>query len=221
MKYSPVQWSLPSSILVASTILLLLMPLFLASHWPLLDAPAHEARLAVLRNIAFSRNHTPFYEFETLYLPNIAFDLVGFVLVTFVSPEGAAKIYFGITLLATVTGVAALNRAMIGRWSPAPFASALAAYHLVAILGFFSFTLGLALVFWLLAARIRVDNRVPIFKHLVGAAGASVLLFSHLFDFGIYAVVFSGFILSQLLARQISLSRALLSGLELLPALLI
>ena len=94
----PVGASIKNRTIIAFGGLLLLLPLIAASHWPLLDAPAHEARLAILHSIAFSENPTPFYEFDTLYLPNIAFDALGFILTFFVSPENAAKIFFALTV---------------------------------------------------------------------------------------------------------------------------
>lgn len=223
--------------LVASALLLLLLPLLAAPHWPLLDAPAHEARLAILHDIASSERTTPFYEFDTLFLPNIAFDVIGFVMTLVVSPEVAGKVFFGLTIVLTILGIAVLNRTLIGRWSLAPLVAALGAYHLVAILGFFSFTFGLALVFWFLAARMKFASMVAVTHttsgelqrgvtllrahgvgFLFGVSAALILLFCHVFDFGIYAIMFGGFTMFQFASRQVSFRGAIYRGLELLPS---
>ena len=173
----------------------------------LLDAPAHEARIAILRDLLITGRGSPFYSIDTFFLPNVAFDVIGLALTQFVSPEVAGRIFLAITLLLTSSGVAVLNRVSTGRWSIAPLASVLVAYHLVLILGFFSYTFGLALVLWALALRIKVENLPPAAKHLIGMIASIVLLFCHVFDFAIYAVMTSGFAFTALRHRRIDISR--------------
>ena len=92
-------------------------------------------------------------------------------------------------MLLTVSGIAVLNRVAIGRWSILPLASALLLYNLVSVLGFFSYIFGLALVPWALAGRLKLEARPPVTGVLAGMFLSVLLLFCHVFDFGIYAVM--------------------------------
>ena len=196
---------------------LVILPILAARHLPLLDAPAHEARLAVLRDLLIAGNGSPFYAPGSFFLPNIAFDAIGLGLVRFVGPETAGRIFFGLTLVLTLWGILALNRAATDRWSLVPLVSALLLYNLIATLGFFSYAFGLALVPWALAARLRLERSPLLTGFLLGAAFGAILLFCHAFAFGVYAAVSAGFGLAALVGRRISFAGALARALELVP----
>lgn len=202
----------------AAVAILALLPVISSQHLLLLDAPAHEARIKILGDLLFSENGSPFYEISTFFLPNIAFDLIGLGLSTFSSPEEVGKFFFGLCLILTVSGVAILNRVVTKRWSIAPLASGLLLYNLVTILGFFSYSFGLALVPWALAARLRLERATPLVQTLAGLSVAIVLLFCHVFAFGIYAVMSSGFVLVALRQKQVDLKISLLRLFEMVPA---
>jgi hypothetical protein len=197
--------------------LLAILPILAARHLPLLDAPGHESRLAVLRDL-FTGKGSDYYDLSSFFLPNIAFDVLGLPLVYLFEPETCGRIIFALTLLLTLSGVVALSRVAIGRWSLVPLFSALLLYNLVTILGFFSYALGLALVPWALAARLLVESWPPIQRTLIGAALGIVLLFCHVFDFAIYAVMVAGFAFTYLIQRKTDLAGAALRVAESLPA---
>ena len=200
---------------------LVALPVLCAHHLVLLDSPPHESRLAILRDLLINGRGSPFYQLDTFFLPNVAFDVVGLGLSDFFSPENAGRIFFALTLLLTMTGVVVLNRIAIGRWSLVPLASALLLYNLVSCLGFFSYTFGLALVPWLLAARIKLESAPLKFSLSLGAVFGIILLFCHVFDFAIYAVMLFGFGLTAVCEKRTSLGRALLWTLEIVPASLL
>jgi hypothetical protein len=206
------------TILVAVLAALAVLPVVAAPHLLLLDAPAHEARLAVLHDLLITGHGSPFYELDTFFLPNIAFDLIGLGLSFFATPELAGRIFFALTLLLTASGVAVLNRVAIGRWSLVPLASVLLLYNLVSILGFFSYIFGLALVPWALAGRLKLEARAPAAGIPIGMVLCVLLLFCHAFDFGIYAVMSAGFVLTDLRRRRIGWGRAFARALEPVPA---
>lgn len=216
---SPSGW--PTRVVLFGLAVLIVLPILSAHHLLLLDGPAHESRLAILHDLLGSRHGSPFYNFDTLFLPNVAFDIIGFSLTYFVSPETAGRIFFALTLALTVSGVAVLNRAVIGRWSFVPLASALLLYNLVSSLGFFSYAFGLALIPWILAARIRLERASPFLSLPLGAAFGILLLFCHAFDFAIYTVMVAGFGLVAVLESRISIRRAFLWALEAVPASLL
>jgi hypothetical protein len=204
--------------LTAALAILIVLPAVTAPHLLMLDAPAHEARLAVLRDLLITGHGSPFYHLDTFFLPNIAFDLIGLGLVPFVSPEAAGRIFFVLVLLLTVSGIAVLNRVATGRWNIAPLASALLLYNLVSILGFYSYAFGLALVPWALAGRLKLEARAPAIGMIAGAGLSVLLLFCHLFAFGIYTVMSAGFALTALCQKRIGIGQALMRVLEPVPA---
>ena len=201
----------------AAASVLAILPILAARHLPLLDAPAHEARLATLRDLLITGRGSPFYAPDSFFLPNIAFDGIGLGLVRFVGPETVGRIFFGLTLVLTLWGILALNRVATGRWSCVPLVSALLLYNLISIFGFFSYAFGLALVPWALAARLRLECSRPLVGFLLGSAFGAILLICHSFAFGVYAVVSTGFVLAALVGRRISFAGALAWGLELVP----
>jgi hypothetical protein len=209
-------WRPARIVLLAALAVLAVLPVAAAPHLLLLDAPAHEARLAVLRDLLITGRGSPFYQLDTFFLPNVAFDLIGLGLTFFVSAEVAGRIFFALTLLLTASGVTVLNRVATGRWSLVPLASVLLLYNLVSIFGFFSYIFGLALVPWALAGRLKIES--PTAGVLAGMLLSVALLFCHVFDFGIYAVMSAGFALTALHQRRIGMGQALARALEPAPA---
>jgi hypothetical protein len=212
---------LPGKYLIAAgalVALLAILPVLVAPHLLLLDAPAHEARISVLRDLLLSGKESPFYQLDTFFVPNIAFDVIGFALSFFAGPEDVGRIFFALTLILTVSGVAVLNRVVTARWSIVPLACGLVLFNLVAILGFFSYAFGQALVPWALAGRLAVARNTPPVRFLAGAGIATLLVFCHVFDFGIYAVMSAGFALTALHQRRITWQGAFLRLSEMVPA---
>ena len=66
---------------------LVVLPVVVSPHLLLLDAPAHEARLAVLRDLLITGRGSPFYDLNTFFIPNTAFDLIGLGLTFFTLPR--------------------------------------------------------------------------------------------------------------------------------------
>jgi len=209
----------PPLLLGAATTSLLILPLVSAHHLPLLDAPGHEAGLAVLRNLIFGSGVSPFYERGRLFIPDLAFDGIGLALTEVLSPETAGRVFAGVTLALTLSGLVVLNRAVTGRWSRVPLAAALLLYNLIFIFGFFSFLFGLALVPWTLAARLRVRTTQVGRGLLLGAGLGVVLLFCHVLAFGIYATFWVGVTGAARVRGRISWLAAFAQMLELVPAL--
>ena len=224
--HATVRRTLPLSVLPPPHILVFalaasgfaLLPIFIARHLPLLDAPAHEARLAVLYNLVINHQGSHFYNFETFFLPNVIFDIFGLLLIGWLTPEIVGKIFFGLTLLLTISGVMILNRVATGKWSALASVAVLFVMNLTSILGFFNYIFGLALVFWALAIRLSLDSRPPFLSFLFGSCLALILLFCHVADFGIYAVMTYGFAFVALITRQEKLDRICLRLLEPIPA---
>jgi hypothetical protein len=209
-------WRLPLFGLFAS--IAAVLPVLAARHLPLPDGPAHVGRLGILRDLILSGNGSPFYRFDTFFLPNIAFDLSGLALIGFFAPETVGRIFYAATLLLTLWGPVMLHRVLWGRWSAAPLVVTLILFNLISVLGFFNYLLGLSLVCWALAARLGLQRAYPPLRVACGAACATLLLFCHVAAFGTYAIILAGVALHGVVRRQSSFSELALYGLELAPA---
>ena len=203
----------------AATTTLAILPLLTAHHLPLLDAPGHEAGLAVLHNLIFGGGVSPFYERGSLFIPDLAFDGIGLALMEGFSPETAGRVFMGATLALTLSGLVVLNRVVTERWSRMPLAAALLLYNLISMFGFFSFLFGLALVPWTLAARLRLPALQVGRGLLLGAALGVALLFCHVLAFGIYATFWVGVTGATWVGGRIGWLPAFARVLELVPAL--
>ena len=154
-------------------LILLLAPLAVTPYLPLMDAPSHQARLAVLQSLLVTGEGSAFYRLDTLLLPDMGFDLIGLLLALCFGPGVAGWLFFAAMLVLTLSGVIALSRVVTGRWSLWPLSAALLSYNLYTFLGSFSFDLGVALVFWALAGRLLLMNRSFAVQLAVGSASGS------------------------------------------------
>ena len=202
--------------------LLIVLPALATHHPPLLDLPAHEARIGVLHEILLAHHASPYYRIDTFFLPDIAFDAVGLGLSLLFPPLLVGRIFVIATLILGFTGVLALRAALGERRDPAiPLLVALCAYNLNLLTGLLSYNLGAALMFWALAWRLRAMQARPLPRFAVGAGFGVALLFCHLAVFGLYALVLGGMILERLFRREIRMRTVVLIALELVPALLL
>jgi len=195
---------------------LLVLPIAVAHHLNVVDGPGHEARLAVLRDVVIAGRDSPAYKVTSFFLPNIAYDVIGLALAWLSGPEAAARIFLGATFVLTLAGAMVLGRAATGRWSLVPLAAAFVVHNLFVVQGSLNYVFGLAVVPWALALRLKLDGPrgfVP------GALAAIALLFCHLFDFGLYAVMVFGFAIAEWRRRDISYSGFAARLLEFAPAL--
>src|SRR5579883_1655812 len=157
--------------------LLAILPILAARHLPLLDAPGHESRLAVLRDL-FTGKGSEYYDLSSFFLPNIAFDVLGLPLVYVFEPETCGRIIFALSLLLTLSGVVALSRIAIGRWSLVPLFSALLLYNLVTILGFFRSRIIFALSLLLTLSGVVALSRIAIGRWSLVPLFSALLLYN-------------------------------------------
>ena len=200
-----------------------LLPVLATDVLPLLDLNSHETRLYALWSILVAGVGSRFYAVDTLVLPNMGFDLVGLSLSRWMDVAAAGRLYFAAVLLLTLGGVAVLGRVLHGRWSAVQLVSVLLLYVLHTVLGFLGYALGIALLFWVLAARLSLERRPVPARLLVGSLACVVLLVCHVAAFATYAVVLAGVGMDMLLRRPFGqglarLRLVALMALEGLPA---
>jgi hypothetical protein len=202
--------------------ILVILPVLFSWHLPLVDAPAHEAHLAVLRDLLITRRGSAFYEFDTFFLPNIAFEIIGLGLTAITDPETAGRVFFGATLILTLWGVVLLSRVVVGRWTVVvPITGALLVYNWVSVFGFLNYAFGFALVPWALSARLILERRNQALGIFLSAGFGLVLLFCHVFAFAIYATMSIGSALEALIHRRLRVGEAAVWALEVIPAVLV
>jgi len=198
---------------------LLALPVAAAHHLNVVDAPGHEARLALLRDVLLNGHPSPFYQVTSFFLPNIAFDVIGLSLTWLIDPESAARLFLAVTLLLAVAGTVVLNRVLFGRWSYVPLISSLLAYNLEVSEGMLNCAFGLALVPWALALRLKLRDSP--FGVLAGIVIGAALLFTHVFAFATYAVLWLGILLDGWRTKSITPSQGAAKLTELAPAALL
>src|SRR5579883_167563 len=206
-------------ILMAVESVFLALPALWAKHLPLWDAGGHITRIALLNGMLLHGLQVPAYTAAPLWLPNVAFDIIGIGLTQFMSAEVAGRLFLAASQIMTLLGVVALNRILIGRWSLFPFVAGLFIYNLVTAYGFLNYIFGVGLAFVFLALRVRLLRSRPVLGYVIGAVLGLVLLFAHLYALGIYGVLWFGICLDDILQKRARYSDVVTRNLEFVPAL--
>jgi hypothetical protein len=175
--------------------LVLLLPVALTNVAPLVDYPAHVARIHILKDYEGSPALQTFYALNWAYQANLAFDVVGRYGLVWLDAPSAGRVFLGMALILNFAGVLLVHRVVHGRTSAFPLLVVLFLYNRILLGGLINylFTLGLAFVFFAiwLAARERAWPW-PL-KMLAATAGALVLYFGHLTAFGVFALLVGGY----------------------------
>jgi hypothetical protein len=172
--------------------LALLAPLTIADVPPLLDYPNHLARLFVLANLPGDPVLARFYEPHRGIIPNLALDLTVPPLLRFFPVHDVGRSVIGLVLLLPVFGAAAYHRALSGRLSYWPLATALFAYNAALLRGFLNFIASVGLALLLAAAWVAWREQRPVLTLVTGVIGAIALFFCHLTGLLLLAVLIGG-----------------------------
>jgi hypothetical protein len=174
--------------------ILLAAPFFLFKDIPLLDLPFHIARQHILFDpgLAASRD---FYVPMWRPLPNLAMDLVVFVLHFFLSIDLSIRLFLAAIALQFFLGAMALNRALFGPGARFALFAALFAFNGPFMLGMVNMSFGIGMSLWVFALWIKWAER----RHawILFAALSSLILLAHLYAFAIYALVVSSYALGN------------------------
>jgi hypothetical protein len=186
-------------VLPAAIILLCiaLIPLSLVHIPPLVDYPNHMARMQILADDGHSEYLSRYYRIRWDILPNLAIDVLVPALARLVGIEVAGKIFIGLTLFLLSGGVIALHYALHERWSWWPLTAFLFLFNSILLWGFLNYLFGLGLAIWCFAGWVAHRHR-PVWQTMPLFSVLTVLLFfSHLFAFGVYVLLLSGYELGQ------------------------
>lgn len=174
-----------------------MIPLVLVRIPPLVDYPNHMARMQILADDGRSHYLRQYYEIHWDILPNLAIDVLVPSLARLVGIEIAGKIFIGLTLGLLSGGVIALHYALHRHWSWWPLVGFLFLFNSILLWGFLNYLFGLGLAILFFAGWVALRHRpyhltLPLFTGL-----AVLLFFSHLFAFGVYGLLLSGYELGQ------------------------
>ncbi len=162
-------WFVP---LWALALLGLILPPLSAELPPLLDYPAHLARIQIIWALLHGTGFAGTYRFNPVIVPNLAMDAVVLGLMYLgLGVETAGRVFLVVTAVLAGTGAAALHAASFRRLSPWPVAGAGFIYCGYFLYGFVNFYFGLGLLLWAAAFwRWQAAERPR-----VAAAGLAVL----------------------------------------------
>ena len=183
------------------TLVLLLTPILLVTFPPLHDYPSHLARIAILNTLDGSEVLQNYYEFGPPN-PNLAMDFFSYLARSLLSPSAAGRIFIGIVLVLSVSGVVFLHYVLFRRLSIWPLVSALFLYNWILLYGFLNYLCGVGLMLFGVAIHLLLRSRSPAVRVLAGSLSAIVQYFAHFYSFGLYAICVLGIELQPLLTKR-------------------
>ena len=113
-------------------------------------------------------------------IPNLAGDILSQLLLHLLPVHVAGRVLLGGILLLNLAGVTALHRALFGRRSLWPLASALVAYNAGFLLGFLNWQIGCGMAMLAASAWLRWRDAHPAATIAAAIAASVVLFFCHL-----------------------------------------
>lgn len=183
----------PSIVLLLGV--LLLLPVLATPLPPLVDYPAHIARIHILKTYEASEHLQRFYLVDWAWQPNLAFDIVARFLLPGLDGVQSGRVFLGLAVLLNLAGVLLAHRALHGQLSLFPLLAALFVYNRILLGGLvnYLFALGLAFVFFAAWLQARRQPWPRPFLVLAGSAAALILYLGHLTAFGVFALLVGGY----------------------------
>lgn len=187
----PADVALPQWLIALAYVLLTaiaLYPVFSVDVLPLVDYPAHLARLHVLTAVDDVPLLAERYAVDWNILPNLAMDVVVMVLADWLPVADALRLFVAVSLVMIVCGCVAVHRALFGGVGVVPGAAFLLLYNHVLIFGFVNYLFGVGLYLLVFAAWIAARRWPAWCRVLLFSVASVALFFVHLFAFGIYGL---------------------------------
>jgi hypothetical protein len=173
------------------------VPLWSVDTPPLIDYPNHLARQYILASLPYSDHLQMFYQADWRVAPYLAMDAIVQGLATLVSVETAGRIFLSLMFLLLGLAPIVLSLAVQGRVTPIALLGLVTLHNETMRLGFvnYMFSIGFALCLLALWIRLRESRlwvRLAVFPVL-----STLLFFSHLIGFGIYALLVGAYELGR------------------------
>jgi hypothetical protein len=186
------------AVLAAAFTLLISIPIWTHPLPPLSDYVNHLSRMQVIATLAKNPTLAEFYQVNWQVIPNLTMDLVVPVLARFVNIYVAGQIFMVTMFALIVSGMLALNRVLIGRWSTLPLFGIPLLYNFVFLVGLMNYLCGIGVALWALAGWIALRERLWPARFALSAASVVILFFCHLSALGIYGIGILSFELLRL-----------------------
>lgn len=195
------------------------VPLLVTDVLPLVDYPAHLARVHLLAG--GEPGAGAFYQPAWHVLPNLALEMVAVPLAAVVGAELALRIFTALLLGLLVWGGARLARTAAGRAGPLCFLPALLAYNVILAFGFLNFLFGLGLALLALSFHIERGDQ-PAGRRLAREAAFALALFaSHIVALAVYLLAAALHDLAARRPHRLGREAAVLAGAAVAPLLLL
>ena len=200
-------------LLCALAFLLSVVPIIGNTHPPLYDYPFYIARLFILSSMDGNPFISEHYTTSSFLIPNIALEMIGLPLVTFLPYETVLDVLVLLICALSFTGTIFLHHTLFGRPSLWPLMTAAFVINWILLFGFLNYMLGVGLFLWGFAGWIRLSPERRLFRHLYGVIVALALFFVHLAAFGLYVVAVVGFEIQRAITRTRTPKRGTVAGL--------
>jgi hypothetical protein len=176
------------AVLFAALTLLISIPIWTHPLPPLSDYVNHLARMDVIATLSKNPQLAHFYEINWQVVPNLTMDLIVPLLARIMSVYLAGQVFIVGMFVLIISGVLALNRALIGRWSVFPLMAMPLLYNYVFLVGLMNYIFGIGVALWALAGWVALRDRPWPARFALSTACALALFFCHLSALGIYGV---------------------------------
>jgi hypothetical protein len=188
--------------LAAVFTLLISIPIWTHPLPPLSDYINHLARMQVIATLSKNPLLAHFYEIDWQIVPNLTMDLIVPLMAHVMKIYLAGQVYMVLMFAVIVSGVLALNRALVGRWSAMPLLVIPLLYNYDFLVGLMNYIFGLGVALWALAGWVATRQRAWPARFALSAASVLVLFFCHLAALGIYGVGVLSFEILRLWQRR-------------------
>lgn len=190
------------TVLFAAFTLLISIPIWTHPLPPLSDYVNHLARMHVIATLSKNPLLAQYYEIDWQVIPNLTMDLIVPMLARFMNIYLAGQVFIVGMFALIVSGVLALNRALIGRWSVFPLFAFPFLYNYVFLVGLMNYIFGIGIALWALAGWIALRERAWPLRFALSTASVLALFFCHLSALGIYGIGLLAFEISRLWERR-------------------
>jgi len=190
-------------VLFAAFILLISIPIWTHPLPPLSDYVNHLARMQVIATLSKNPQLAHFYEIHWQVIPNLTMDLIVPLLARVMSVYLAGQVFIVGMFALIISGVLALNRALIGRWSVFPLFAIPLLYNYVFLVGLMNYIFGIGIALWALAGWVALREHAWPARFALSTTCVVALFFCHLSALGIYGIGVLALELSRLWERRL------------------
>jgi hypothetical protein len=191
------------AVLFAAFTLLISIPIWTHPLPPLSDYVNHLARMHVIATLSKNPQLASLYEIDWQVIPNLTMDLIVPLLARVMNVYLAGQVFIVGMFALIISGVLALNRALIGRWSVFPLFAFPLLYNYVFLVGLMNYLFGIGVALWALAGWVALRERAWPARFALSTACVVALFFCHLSALGIYGIGLLAFEISRLWERRL------------------